>query len=108
MNGLELLSRMQKEPKLSSLPIAMLTRGADRHRQMAVELGASGYITKPYLKKPCSMPPNGCLKVRYCEVQQVTLSWGARLGEAVEYASTQSSSAPHSDKPPSLPTQPPG
>ncbi len=52
MNGLELLSLMQKDPKLSSLPIAMLTsRGADRHRQMAVELGASGYITKPYLEE---------------------------------------------------------
>ena len=52
MNGLELLSRMQKDPKLSSLPIAMLTsRGADRHRQMAVDLGASGYITKPYLEE---------------------------------------------------------
>jgi chemosensory pili system protein ChpA (sensor histidine kinase/response regulator) len=52
MDGLELLSRMQKDPKLSHLPIAMLTsRGADRHRQMAVQLGASGYITKPYLEE---------------------------------------------------------
>ncbi len=30
----------------------MLTsRGADRHRQMAVDLGASGYFTKPYLEE---------------------------------------------------------
>lgn len=52
MDGLELLSRIQKDPNLKSLPIAMLTsRGADRHRQMASSLGASGYFTKPYLEE---------------------------------------------------------
>lgn len=52
MDGLELLSRIQKDPNLEHLPIAMLTsRGADRHRQMAVSLGASGYFTKPYLEE---------------------------------------------------------
>ena len=52
MDGLELLSRMQKDPLLSPIPIAMLTsRGADRHRQMAVQLGAKGYFTKPYLEE---------------------------------------------------------
>jgi chemosensory pili system protein ChpA (sensor histidine kinase/response regulator) len=52
MDGLELLSRLQKDPNLKGLPIAMLTsRGADRHRQMAVQLGAKGYFTKPYLEE---------------------------------------------------------
>jgi chemotaxis protein histidine kinase CheA/CheY-like chemotaxis protein len=52
MDGLELLSRMQKDPALTDLPIAMLTsRGADRHRQMAFNLGAKGYFTKPYLEE---------------------------------------------------------
>ncbi|MGD1944296.1 MAG: response regulator [Leptolyngbyaceae cyanobacterium] len=52
MDGLELLSRMQKDSALKQIPIAMLTsRGADRHRQMAVDLGASGYFTKPYLEE---------------------------------------------------------
>jgi len=52
MDGLELLSRMQKDPVLCDLPIAMLTsRGADRHRQMAYGLGAKGYFTKPYLEE---------------------------------------------------------
>jgi chemosensory pili system protein ChpA (sensor histidine kinase/response regulator) len=51
-DGLELLSRIQKDPSLQHLPIAMLTsRGADRHRQMAIQLGASGYFTKPYLEE---------------------------------------------------------
>jgi chemosensory pili system protein ChpA (sensor histidine kinase/response regulator) len=52
MDGLELLSRIQKDPSLGHLPIAMLTsRGADRHRQMAIQLGAKGYFTKPYLEE---------------------------------------------------------
>lgn len=52
MDGLELLSRMQKDSILSELPIAMLTsRGADRHRRMAYDLGAKGYFTKPYLEE---------------------------------------------------------
>ncbi|HEY9597535.1 MAG TPA: hybrid sensor histidine kinase/response regulator, partial [Cyanophyceae cyanobacterium] len=52
MDGLELLSRLQKDEDLRDLPIAMLTsRGADRHRQMAAQLGASGYFTKPYLEE---------------------------------------------------------
>ncbi|MBD2130297.1 response regulator [Microcoleus sp. ZQ-A2] len=52
MDGLELLSRLQKDENLANLPIAMLTsRGADRHRQMAAQLGASGYFTKPYLEE---------------------------------------------------------
>ncbi len=52
MDGLEFLSRIQKDPNLNHLPIAMLTsRGADRHRQMAASLGASGYFTKPYLEE---------------------------------------------------------
>jgi chemosensory pili system protein ChpA (sensor histidine kinase/response regulator) len=52
MDGLELLSRIQKDSSLNHLPIAMLTsRGADRHRQMAVQLGAKGYFTKPYLEE---------------------------------------------------------
>ncbi|MCS7030243.1 MAG: response regulator [Gloeomargarita sp. SKYG116] len=52
MDGLELLSKVRRDPKLKDLPIAMLTsRGAERHRQMAIQLGASAYFTKPYLEE---------------------------------------------------------
>ncbi|MBW4662612.1 MAG: hybrid sensor histidine kinase/response regulator [Chroococcus sp. CMT-3BRIN-NPC107] len=52
MDGLELLSRIHESPNFQNLPIAMLTsRGSDRHRQMAVQLGASGYFIKPYLEE---------------------------------------------------------
>jgi chemosensory pili system protein ChpA (sensor histidine kinase/response regulator) len=52
MDGLELLDRLQKQEGFTSPPIAMLTsRGAERHKQMAAERGASGYFTKPYLEE---------------------------------------------------------
>ncbi|MGK7897361.1 MAG: response regulator, partial [Xenococcus sp. (in: cyanobacteria)] len=52
MNGLELLSNLQKEKELKLIPVAMLTsRGAAKHRQMATELGAKAYLTKPYTEK---------------------------------------------------------
>lgn len=52
MDGLELLSRIQKDDTHSLLPVAMLTsRGAETHQQMAAKLGASGYFTKPYLEE---------------------------------------------------------
>ncbi len=48
MNGLELLSNIQKEASLCGLPVALLTsRGADRHRKVAAKLGATAYFTKP-------------------------------------------------------------
>ena len=52
MDGLELLSRLQQDTDLQDLPVAMLTsRGAARHKQMAAELGAKGYFTKPYMEE---------------------------------------------------------
>ncbi|HEY9826398.1 MAG TPA: response regulator [Stenomitos sp.] len=52
MDGLELLSRLQQDEDLHDLPIAMLTsRGASKHKKMAVNLGAKGYFTKPYLEE---------------------------------------------------------
>ncbi len=52
MDGLELLTRLREDSTLNHLPIAMLTsRGAERHRQTARELGATAYFTKPYLEE---------------------------------------------------------
>ena len=52
MNGLELLSNLHQDSKLRSIPVAMLTsRGADKHRQIANDLGAKAYLTKPYTEK---------------------------------------------------------
>jgi chemosensory pili system protein ChpA (sensor histidine kinase/response regulator) len=52
MSGLDLLSQLQADEELAAIPFALLTsRGADRHRQIAAQLGASGYLTKPYTDK---------------------------------------------------------
>ena len=52
MNGLELLSNLHKDDRLKSIPVAMLTsRGADKHKQIANDLGAKAYLTKPYTEK---------------------------------------------------------
>ncbi|MEC4803054.1 MAG: response regulator [Jaaginema sp. PMC 1079.18] len=52
VDGLELLGRIQKEASLAHIPIAMLTsRGAERHRRVAAELGACAYFTKPYVEQ---------------------------------------------------------
>nr|WP_041619727.1 response regulator [Stanieria cyanosphaera] len=52
MNGLELLSNLQKDEKLNLIPVAMLTsRGAEKHRKLATDLGAKAYLTKPYTEK---------------------------------------------------------
>ncbi|AUT01830.1 hybrid sensor histidine kinase/response regulator [Nostoc sp. CENA543] len=51
MNGFELLTHIRNQPKFAKLPVAILTsRSADKHRQLAQELGAQGYLTKPYLE----------------------------------------------------------
>jgi chemosensory pili system protein ChpA (sensor histidine kinase/response regulator) len=52
MNGMELLEKMSNDPRLSELPIAMLTsRTAEKMKRRAGELGAKGYFTKPYLEE---------------------------------------------------------
>ncbi|HIK37817.1 MAG: response regulator [Geminocystis sp.] len=52
MNGLELLAKMQQDENLSRIPVAMVTsRGAEKHRKIAADLGAKAYFTKPYLEE---------------------------------------------------------
>jgi chemosensory pili system protein ChpA (sensor histidine kinase/response regulator) len=51
MNGLELLDRIQEDPNLSKIPIAMITsRGAQKMQRLAAEKGAKGYFVKPYIE----------------------------------------------------------
>jgi chemosensory pili system protein ChpA (sensor histidine kinase/response regulator) len=49
LDGFGVLTRLRSSPAHKSLPIAMLTsRSGDKHRQLAINLGASAYFTKPY------------------------------------------------------------
>ncbi|MEL6229320.1 MAG: hybrid sensor histidine kinase/response regulator [Cyanobacteria bacterium J06627_3] len=50
MNGFEFLKVRQQTPELVSIPTIMLTsRTGVKHQQLAQELGATSYLTKPYL-----------------------------------------------------------
>lgn len=52
MNGFEFLTACRKESRFAHLPIVMVTsRGGAKHRGVAQMLGASGYLTKPYLEQ---------------------------------------------------------
>ncbi|MBE9042754.1 response regulator, partial [Oscillatoriales cyanobacterium LEGE 11467] len=49
MNGLEFLNHCRHDPELSHRPVVVLTsHTSDKYRQIATELGASAYLTKPY------------------------------------------------------------
>ena len=48
LNGFEFLMRYKKEFSMT-VPVTMLTsRSSEKHRQLALQLGASAYLTKPY------------------------------------------------------------
>ncbi len=52
MNGFEFLSQRRLKPELLQIPVAMLTsRGNPKHRQLAKQLGANSYFTKPYIEQ---------------------------------------------------------
>lgn len=52
MNGFEFLTARRSDPALSQIPTLMLTsRSNDKHRWLAMQLGATGYFTKPYLEQ---------------------------------------------------------
>jgi chemosensory pili system protein ChpA (sensor histidine kinase/response regulator) len=49
LDGYELLAALRAQVATADLPVLMLTsRTAERHRTRAMELGANGYLTKPY------------------------------------------------------------
>jgi two-component system, chemotaxis family, sensor histidine kinase and response regulator PixL len=51
MNGFEFLTQCRQQYPKTALPVIMLTsRSGDKHRQIAQYMGASGYLTKPYLE----------------------------------------------------------
>jgi two-component system, chemotaxis family, sensor histidine kinase and response regulator PixL len=51
MNGFELLSNIRQNSSLAQKPVVVLTsRSAEKHRQLAQALGATAYMTKPYLE----------------------------------------------------------
>lgn len=49
MNGLELIAEMNNDQILSSIPVVMVTtEGSEKSVQKSMEMGAKGYIKKPF------------------------------------------------------------
>ena len=52
MNGFEFLSKRRENPAIAQIPTFMLTsRSNEKHRWLAMQLGATDYFTKPYLEQ---------------------------------------------------------
>ena len=49
MNGLELITKMHEDQILRSIPVVMVTtEGSEKSIQTSMEMGAKGYIKKPF------------------------------------------------------------
>ena len=49
LSGFEVLKAVRSDPLLADLPVLMLTaKGQEKDRQLAEELGANAFITKPF------------------------------------------------------------
>ncbi len=52
LNGFEFLMRYRQDAGLPQVPVVMLTsRTSEKHRQLALQLGATAYMTKPYINQ---------------------------------------------------------
>jgi two-component system, chemotaxis family, sensor histidine kinase and response regulator PixL len=49
LDGFGFLARFRAAPEFEQIPVTMLTsRSGDKHRQLAMSLGATAYFSKPY------------------------------------------------------------
>ncbi len=52
MDGYSFLSKLRSHPKFADIPVTMLTsRSGDKHRTLAMNLGATAYFSKPYQER---------------------------------------------------------
>lgn len=52
MNGFDFMNHRRQDPALESVPLVILTsRSNDKHRRLAMHLGATAYFTKPYVEQ---------------------------------------------------------
>src|SRR5438105_3138805 len=63
MNGYEVIQSLRELPHTRTTPImVMTTRAADKHRQIATNLGANAYITKPIEERSLILEVAQCLE----------------------------------------------
>ncbi len=52
MDGYSFLSKLRSQPKFANVPVTMLTsRSGEKHRNLAMNLGANAYFSKPYQER---------------------------------------------------------
>ena len=52
MHGYELLHAVRNDPQLAEMPVIVCSsRGSEKHRQLARQAGANGYLTKPFTQE---------------------------------------------------------
>jgi chemotaxis family two-component system sensor histidine kinase/response regulator PixL len=52
MNGFEFLSQRRQQTDMVAIPVVMLTsRNNEKHRRLAMQLGATDYFSKPYIEQ---------------------------------------------------------
>ena len=62
MHGYELIEAIRRRPRWSRLPVIVCTsRSSDKHRRHARELGATGYVTKPFTPEDLAAEVNRVL-----------------------------------------------
>jgi chemosensory pili system protein ChpA (sensor histidine kinase/response regulator) len=48
LNGFEVIQSLRSRPQTQQTPVVvMTTRAGDKHRQMAISIGATSYVAKP-------------------------------------------------------------
>lgn len=63
MHGYELLQEIRADPRLCDLPVVVCSsRSSDKHRRLAREAGASGYLTKPFTQEALAAVLRECLE----------------------------------------------
>ena len=69
MNGYEVIQSLRELPHTRTTPImVMTTRAADKHRQIATNLGANAYITKPIEERSLIIEVGQCLETADAKV----------------------------------------
>ncbi len=64
MNGMELISRMGKDDRMSTIPVVVVsTEGSDKKMNEAMAMGAVGYVKKPFVPEDIKQTLNDILGV---------------------------------------------
>jgi len=73
MNGFEFLGVRRRDSSMKEVPVIMLTsRSGNKHRNLATQLGADGYFTKPYVEQEFIKELNKILNSQKTKTSQKT------------------------------------